>query len=224
MEKKKIFCIIPAYNESRYITEVINSLRGMVDEIVVVDDASSDNTVAKAIAAGAKVLQHVINRGQGAALLTGTKYALRQGADLIVHFDGDGQFLVADIPNMLAPLESGVADIVFGSRFLAKSLEMPWLKKRIIMPVARHINKLLWGINTTDPQSGFRAMTASAGKQILWEQDRMAHCSEILARAFAHKLRIKEVPITVIYHDFGQKLSGGFKIIKEMFLGYLIKI
>jgi len=219
----KIFCIIPAYNEEKTIGEVIRRAKPSVSEIVVVDDCSFDRTFEIARGEGVSVLRHIINRGQGAALQTGIDYALENGADILVHFDADGQFKPEEISEIIAPILAGEAEVVLGSRFLEKKSEIPKLKKHIIMPVARLVNEIFLGISLTDPQSGFRAFTSSAAGKIRIEQDRMAHCSEILSKIFEKKLRVKEVPISVIYHDFGQKLGGGIKIIKELFIGSLIK-
>ena len=219
----KIFCVIPAYNEEKNIGKVIDGLLPLGYELVVVDDYSEDLTYDAASKRGVMVLRHVVNRGQGAALQTGMDYALKNGAEVIVHFDADGQFLGEEIAQVIKPILENEADIVFGSRFLGKKSDMPFFKKNIIMPLARLINKIFLKVDLSDPQSGFRAMSRKAAEQIRIEQDRMAHCSEIMAKSFSSGLRIKEVPITVIYHDFGQKFSGGIKILKELFLGSLLK-
>jgi len=99
---------------------------------------------------------------------------------------------------------------------------MPAFKKKIIMPLARLVNRFFLNVRLTDPQSGFRAMSLSAAKKFTWHQDGMAHASEILFAVNQAKLRIKEVPIKVTYHDFGQRLSGGLKIIKDLLLSKLI--
>ena len=91
------------------------------------------------------------------------------------------------------------------------------------MPLEKLTNKVFLNINMTDPQSGFRAMSARAARRLDWRQDRMAHCSEILAEAAASGLKIKEVPITVIYRGFGQRMGSGIKILKELFIGALVK-
>jgi polyprenyl-phospho-N-acetylgalactosaminyl synthase len=218
----KIFCIIPALNEEKMIGEVVKKVKPLVDEVVLVDDGSRDQTRELAAAAGAVVLRHQINRGQGAALETGNQYALQNGAEIILHFDADGQFLAEDIPAVLAPLISGQAEMVFGSRFLEKKSELPWLKEKIFMPIARLVNLLLLGAVLTDPQSGFRAGTSAAWQQIRINQNGMAHCSEIIAKVFKNRLRVIEVPITVRYDEFGQKFSGGVRIVKDLLLAKLM--
>ncbi|MDO8592968.1 MAG: glycosyltransferase family 2 protein [bacterium] len=220
----KIFCVIPAYNEAENIVKVIEQVKPLVNEVVVVDDGSTDQTGALAEQAGAKVLRHIINCGQGAALRTGNEYSLINGAGIIVHFDADGQFSSRDIRQVIAPIINGSAQVVYGSRFLNKpgNLEMPFLKKRLLMPLARMANRVFYKINLTDPQSGFRAMSAFAAKKVCWGQDRMAHCSEIMIEVKKNNLSAAEVPITVIYRRFGQSFSGGLKIIRDLLLAKFI--
>jgi len=222
-ENDKIFCVIPAYNEGETVVKTARAVKQYVDEVVVVDDGSFIPLKKNDFASSrVTVLRHIVNRGQGAALRTGTRYALENGAGVIVHFDADGQFLPEEIKDIVAPIKEGSADAVFGSRFLEKRSRMPWFKEKVIIPLARLFNKVFLGVNLTDPQSGFRALSRSAARSINIRQDRMSHCSEILRKASVAGLRIKEVPITVIYNDFGQKFSGGIAIIKELFLGKLI--
>jgi glycosyltransferase involved in cell wall biosynthesis len=227
MNLEKIYCVIPAYNEEKTIKKVVSEIKPLVGRIVIVDDCSEDKTVAcgqddnKVI-----ILEHIINRGQGAALRTGTEYALREGAEIIIHFDADGQFLAGDLEKFIKIIGEERADIVFGSRFLDEERgdkNMPFLKKFLIMPLAKIVNKFFLGINLTDPQSGFRAFGRLAAEKIKWRQDRMAHCTEIMIEAKKSGLKIKEVPIKVVYHDFGQKFSGGIKILKDLIVGTLIK-
>lgn len=219
----KIACVIPAYNEEKNITKVINGLRPFVWKIIVVDDKSADKTKDLAEQAGAIVITHPINRGQGAALQTGNDYALDLGAEIIVHFDGDDQFLASEVNDMCRPIINNEADIVFGSRFLEKKAQLPFFKKIVIYPLAKFFNRCIMGIKLSDPQNGFRAMNRQAAEKIKIFNREMAHNSEIQSKAFAYKLRVREVPITVIYHHFGQKLSGGFKIIKDLFIYKLNK-
>lgn len=236
----KVFCVIPAFNEAKNIISVVNEVKPLVDRVVVVDDGSIDQTFNLVKASGATVLKHLINRGQGASLRTGTEYCLTNGADIIVHFDADGQFFSQDIAKIIEPIKSGKADVVYGSRFLpdpsalfkADSVaagelvqfktKMPFLKRYFIMPLAKAVNKIFFNINLTDPQSGFRAMSAQAARRLNWRQDRMAHCSEIMLAVKKNNFRVKEVPIRVIYHNFGQSFYGGLKILKDLFIAMLV--
>jgi len=213
---------MPAYNEAKSIAKVVNNLKAFVNEIIVVDDASIDNTADIAKQAGSLVIKHVINRGQGAALRTGTTLALERGADIIIHFDADDQFQATDIPNMLKPILEEKADAVLGSRFLGIDSNLPAIKKNVIMPLARLINHLFFNIRLSDPQSGFRVLSRKSALKLKIDNDGMAHCTEIIYKLFKNKDRIVEVPIKVIYHEYGQKFSGGLKIIKDLIIQKLI--
>ncbi|MCF7860079.1 glycosyltransferase family 2 protein [Patescibacteria group bacterium] len=213
----KIICVIPAWNEAKHIVRVIDKVKPLVNDVIVVDDHSTDNTSELAKNAGAFVLRHPINRGQGASLQTGSDQALKMGADIIVHFDADDQFAATEIPEVIAPLLKQEADVVFGSRFLGKKSNLPFSKKYLILPLGRLINHLL-GAHTSDPQSGFRAYTKEVAHSFRIENNEMAHCSEILIKLSQGKWRIKEVPITVTYHEYGQKFSGGLRILKDLFI------
>lgn len=220
----KLFCVVPAFNEEKNIKSIIDEVRPLVDVLVIVDDGSTDKTADLANRSGVVLLKHIINRGQGAALRTGTAYSLNNGADIIVHFDADGQFLSRDIEKITAPIKNGAAQVVFGSRFLNSqdSSGMPWLKKYFIMPLAKAANQVFFNLNLTDPQSGFRAMSAEAARRISWRQDRMAHCSEIMLAVKNHNFKVKEIPVKVIYHNFGQSFFGGLRILKELLFALLV--
>jgi polyprenyl-phospho-N-acetylgalactosaminyl synthase len=219
----KVVCVIPAWNEAKNIVKVINGVRSFADEVVVVDDCSQDDTATLAQMAGATVLRHPINRGQGAALQTGNDYALKNGADIIVHFDADDQFLAAEITDIIAPIIGEQADIVFGSRFLGKKANLPFVKKYLIMPLARFFNRFFLGVKLSDPQNGFRALNRKAAETINIANREMAHNSEIQAKVFKAKLRIAEVPVTVVYHHVGRNWSEAGKIMRDLLIHKIIK-
>jgi hypothetical protein len=131
--------------------------------------------------------------------------------------------MAAEIPEMIKPLQNGQADIVFGSRFLGNETNFPFTKKYLIYPLAHIFTRWVLGIKLSDPQNGFRALSRHAAEVIHIDNREMAHNSEIQAKAYETQLRIAEVPITVVYHDFGQKFSGGFKIAKDLLIHKLIK-
>jgi polyprenyl-phospho-N-acetylgalactosaminyl synthase len=221
----KTYCVIPAYNEEKNIEKVLKEVSREADHVIAVDDCSNDKT--ESIIKNCKLknlsyLKHAVNRGQGAALQTGNDYAIKNKADIIVHFDADGQFLAHEIKDLIKPIKENKADIVFGSRFLSKKSKIPFLKEKMILPLAKIINIIFIGKTLSDPQSGFRAMNKKAFKKIKIKNDRMAHCTEIIQKALNSDLRVKEVPITVIYKDFGQRFSGGVRIIKDLLISRLI--
>ncbi len=214
-----ICVVVPAKDEAKNIGRVI---RGLFEqgfkEILVVDDGSTDNTARVAMESGAKVLRHEINRGQGAALQTGDEYALGMGAEMVVHFDADGQFNPADVAPAVEFLKTNNLDAVFGSRFLDKRSRIPGLKKFIILPVSRWINYLFTGAKLTDAHNGFRILSRSALERISIKQDGMAHNSEIVSQIIKKKLRYAEYPVEVIYVEYGQGIVGGIKIIRDLII------
>lgn len=215
--------IVPAFNEETRIGSVVRSLFDHVDEVVVVDDASHDATASEAERAGATVLIHEINRGQGAALETGHVYAREHGATYVLHFDGDGQFDVEDIVPALQALQAGNADMLFGSRYLDTRSRLPFLKRYMIHPLARLVNRLFARVHLSDAHNGFRLMNRRALDAIVITQDRMAHATEIPALAMQHNLNIVEFPVKVVYHEYGQRFGGGFHILKDLLIGRFIK-
>ncbi len=212
--------VIPAYNEAARLPEVLRGLLAQgFNELVVVDDGSSDNTSQVAASAGATVLRHAINRGQGAALETGNEYCRRSGASVVVHFDADGQFNPADIAGAIQALNDNQVDVVLGSRFLDSRSQLPWSKRYILLPLSRLMERWLTGIRLSDSQNGFRVLSRRALEDITLTQDRMAHNSELIATLKKKQLSFVEHPVEVRYHRYGLGVVGGFKIISDWIWG-----
>lgn len=222
----KVIAVMPAYKEKTRIVAAILGVRPMVDQVVVVDDGSEDGTAEEARQTGATVVVHAINRGQGAALKTGTEAALKLGADIIVHIDSDGQQDPKAILALVAEIQNGRANVVFGSRFLGVDSEGMPVMRRAVLFLGKLFSQFVLGIprTMTDPQSGLRAMTARAAREIDFKQDRMAHCSEILRLVTRSDLRWSEVPVRVSYTEAtlakGNQTSDAFKIVWHLFLGF----
>lgn len=211
--------IVPAYNEEVRVGSVVRDLLPHVDRVVVVDDGSCDATGAVAESAGAYVLRHRINRGQGAALETGHEYARRVGATHVLHFDADGQFSATDIFKARQPLEHDTVDIVFGTRAHKDVHRMPWTKRYIIHPLARIVDRVFGGVRLSDAHNGFRLFNARALEVLRLSHRGMAHASEIPALVKKHELRYVEIPVSVIYHEYGQRMSGGIAVVRDLILG-----
>lgn len=219
-----IFVVLPAFNEEKKIGRVIRGLfEHGFENIIVVDDGSTDRTSIIAKQAGATVLQHAINRGQGAALQTGNEFALARGAHFIVHFDADGQFNPADIYTGLSRLKNEKVDIVFGSRFLDKRSKIPFFKKYFILPVSRLINNFFTGLKLTDVHNGFRIMRSTVAENLIITQDGMAHNSEIPRLIKDNHFSYAEHPVEVVYFEAGQGIGGGIKILWDLMMSKFSK-
>ena len=196
----RVVVTIPAYNEESRVALAVRDALAYGHTVVVIDDCSRDRTAEVAKEAGAIVLRHIINRGQGAALQTGMEYAGRVlNADIVVHFDADGQMKGEEIATLLEPIMRGEADVVLGSRFLGKTaIAMP-LWRRLALRLAVLFTMILSGIRVSDTHNGFRALSRKAVEDIRITLDRMAHASEILDLIKAKRLRFVERPVTITY-------------------------
>lgn len=153
----KCLAIIPAFNEEKSIADIVQETKHYVDQVVVVNDHSTDNTEKIARLHGAKVLCHSRNKGVGAAMKTGIAYAKKLKPDVVVTIDADEQHSPHDIPRLTQPIFSGEADLVLGSRFLCgQPLNMPRLKI-LGNKLFTFITSFLAGVKLTDTQTGFRA-------------------------------------------------------------------
>jgi len=217
--------IIPAYNEEKHIGEVVQGVKKYTENIIVIDDGSEDKTSEIAQKNGAKVYRHFINRGLGGALGTGISVALSEQADIIVTLDADGQHDPAEIPRIIKPIIDGKADVVIGSRFLVRQ-SMP-LFRRLGNPFLNFITFFLFGIWSTDSQSGMRAFSRKAAQSLEFYTDKMEVSSEILKEIKTHNFRLKEVPIKCIYTDYslskGQGLVVGLKTLIKLLILKLTK-
>ncbi|WP_234736131.1 glycosyltransferase family 2 protein [Tellurirhabdus bombi] len=220
MTNENIFVIIPAYNEGRVIRQTILSL-GYAYQIVVVDDASTDDTRSQLQDLPIYYLRHPINLGQGAALQTGMDFVYQMKGEIAVHFDADGQHNPADIPRFIQKLQEDPLDIVIGSRFLRNedTQRVPFLK-RFILKTATVINGLLTGLWLTDAHNGFRVMNRQALERLQLRENRMAHATEILAQVRLNELRLAELDTHVVYTDYsklkGQSWTNSFNILFDL--------
>lgn len=217
--QSSIWVIVAAYNEASVIGGVVADLVSHGHRVAVVDDGSTDATAAIAGAAGALVVPHPFNLGQGAALQTGIEFARRQDADIIITFDGDGQHRAGDAAALAAALDRSGADFALGSRFLAAPPAMP-ASRRLLLKAATWFTRLTTGLAITDTHNGLRAMTRRGASRIALRQNRMAHASEFLEAIARSRLRYVEVPVTIDYSAYslakGQRLSDSLSILVDL--------
>jgi len=221
----KTVAVIPAYNEANHIADIVQAVLPHVEEVVVIDDGSSDNTSERALAAGATVLTHVINCGAGAATQTGLSYAFDFGADYVITFDGDGQHDAADIPGIVSFAEKEQKDVIIGSRFLTKN-EIPrlriWGNK-----IANGITFFLSGISVSDSQSGFKVFSRHAISRINITANGFEFCTEIIRAIANENLSYAEYPIKVYYSEEsmakGQNFSTGIVTVFKLIVRSLMR-
>lgn len=213
--------VVAAYNEESTVGKVVKDLKKYNYKVVVIDDGSVDHTFTIAQEAGAVVVQHPFNLGQGAALQTGIDFSLRWGAHFVVTFDADGQHLASDVPVMLASLVDKNADIACGSRFLGTATNIPKIR-HLFLQMATLFTLFTSRLCMTDAHNGLRAMTRSCAMSIHFRQNRMAHASEIISEIVRHKFKFIEVPVTIRYSvdslQKGQSLSNSINIILDLII------
>lgn len=223
-KSSKVALVIPAYNESETIATVVKDLKDNLKKasidgtIVVVDDGSKDDTSQKAAKQGAKVIEHVLNSGSGAATATGLSYANQMGFDIAATLDADGQHKPKDVIKGIKLLQKGSTDLLVGSR-LIDSAGMS--KTKVLgnrgLSLFTH---LLFGVSVTDSQSGLRIFSKNALENLRWKTSGYEFCSEMLWRAKQQRLAIDEYPIDAVYTEYsqskGQSNWNGFNIIKSL--------
>jgi glycosyltransferase involved in cell wall biosynthesis len=224
--RRSIAVVIAAYNEGSAIGPVVQTALVHARWVIVVDDGSLDETQLVAHDAGAHVIRHPINLGQGAALQTGIDYALQLGAEYVVTFDADGQHAAEEIVPMVEHAIATDSEVVLGSRFLGHTVNMP-RSKAITLWLAVRFTRLTTSLKLTDTHNGFRALNRSAARRLRIRQNRMAHASEILEQIASLGLRYSEFPVTITYTAYsvakGQRVLNSVSIVKDQLMGRLAK-
>ena len=226
--KNDIYVVVPAYNESKTIRDVIEELKDRNLNIIIIDDGSHDETymIAKSSLynANGSIYKHVLNRGLGAALKTGIDAALANNADIIVTFDADGQHDPDDILNVCMPIIEGNADVVIGKRNFE---EMP-LSKKFGNQIMNSITRIFYGIRVNDSQSGLRAFSRYAAGFLDINSRGYGVSSEIIGEIKKHNLRLEEVEIKTIYTDYsmakGTNLNVGLKILFKLIIDVIKRV
>src|SRR6185437_11774559 len=194
-----VWIVVPAFNEAAVIGEVIADLRSVFDHVVCVDDGSSDGTGDIAARAGAHLVRHPINLGQGAAIQTGVEYARRQpGARVFATFDADGQHRVKDVAAMIERLNTGF-DVVIGTRFGGAVTSRPPLIKRIVLQTAARLSRRGRRLGLTDTNNGLRVFNKTVADGLNITMSGMSHATEFIMLIAENRWRVAEEPVEVLY-------------------------
>jgi len=214
--------IIPVYNEAKVAGETIRTVLKDFPFVVGVNDGSRDNTAQSIAEAGAVVVSHPKNMGQGAALQTGLEFALQYPSiKYFVTFDCDGQHDIKDVKRMLARLRQGDLDVVLGSRFLKTGTKVPWAKKQFLKAAIVFTNTFS-NIRLTDTHNGLRVFNRPFAEQLNISMPGMAHASEIIDKIGRGGWRYEELPVTIHYTDYsrgkGQSMLNSVNIVMDLLL------
>lgn len=210
MPTQNTIALIPAYNEQATIADVIQKTKPFVDKILVINDGSTDATKQVSIQAGAEVIDNIVNRGLGQTMKRGYEEALRQGADIVVQLDADGQYLAKEIPLLIQPILENEADLVLGSRLENIQYKMPTFKK-IGNKAFSSVLRMLTGADVADGQTGFRAMRQEVLETTM-PNNKYTYTQEMIIKAAKEGWRIKSVPIT-----FVERAAGDSRLISHPF-------
>ena len=221
-DKLSTYVILPAYNEATRIQPVIEEIAKKGYKMIIVNDGSSDNTLEVIKASQRKypknifIYSHIINRGVGMAMQTGFEAVLKYNPKYIVNMDSDGQHSVDDLDNVLEPLITGRAQAVIGVRPLK---DMP-LSRNFANAIMNLLTRIFYGVNVSDSQTGFRAITAEALKKISINARGYLISSEFIREVNDNNIPFEEVPIKTIYtpetQAKGTNVTEAFKILVQM--------
>jgi|SRR5690349_3075194 len=217
MSYHDVWIVIPAFNEASIIGDVISDVRSVFPHVVCVDDGSRDDTAERALLAGAHVVQHPVNLGQGAAIQTGVEYARsRPGAQVLATFDADGQHQVKDVVRMIDRLGTGDVDVVIGTRFAGVVTHTPPLK-RIVLRAAAFLSPQSRALGLTDAHNGLRVFNKKVADELNLTMSGMSHAGEFISLAYENRWRVAEEPVEILYTDYskskGQPLLNGVNIV-----------
>lgn len=195
--------VVPAHNEATRVAEVVTGLRQHFGQIVVIDDGSQDDTGEVARRAGARVVRHVINLGQGAALQTGFDFVRSHAATMAVTFDADGQHDPQAAAAMVDQARDTGVDVVLGSRFLGHAQWVPPVR-RMVLRAAIAYTRLSTRMAVTDTHNGLRVLGRRFIDVVELRDPGMGHASEILDIIASNRLTWSEYPTEIHYDDYSR--------------------
>jgi glycosyltransferase involved in cell wall biosynthesis len=198
-DRPSIAAVIPAYLEEKHIGDVVRRTRQQLDDVLVVDDGSDDQTAARAREAGAEVIVHPQNRGKGESIKTGLRHWLDRQFDYVIILDADGQHLPEEIDRFVNAASTLDAQLFIGTRMNDLS-GMPLLRRIVNRYMSKRISRVC-GQKIPDTQCGFRMLHRQLVPDVLGGADRFDYETEMLIFASRKGYRIESVPISTVYSD-----------------------
>lgn len=206
----KTLLAIPVYNEQRYVQGVLDEVRRFTQNILVIDDGSTDNTPLMLARQPVEVIRHSRNRGYGRSLIDAFRWAQCYSFDWLITMDCDQQHEPASLPDFYAAINHDVADVISGSRYLGSEVcgaPPPADRRTINASLTGRMNKYL-GLKITDTFCGYKAYRVSAIKKLRLDEEGYAFPLQFWVQAAAHDLHVIEVPIRLIYNDTERSFGG----------------
>tara|TARA_Y100001968_G_scaffold284536_1_gene283929 strand:+ start:603 stop:1280 length:678 start_codon:yes stop_codon:yes gene_type:complete len=220
MKFKNIYILVPAFNESKVIRKTLEELLLEFCNVVVVNDGSTDNFNESTEGLNITVLNHEINLGVGAAVQTGFEYVCKKpSAHAVITFDADGQHSVHDAVSIAEEINKSSEGIIFGSRFIEHHNNIPFIKRIVLMIIAK-ITTFVTGVNLTDAHNGLKAYKVNAIKELELKFSGYSYESELIKEVSLKNISYKEISTDVKYTNYsiskGQKLSDGLLILEDL--------
>ncbi len=201
---------IPVYNEQKYVCSVLANVLEYADDVLVIDDGSSDQTPSLLAKFPVEVIRHARNRGYGKALQDALTWATVNDYDWIITMDCDEQHEPQAIPEFLNAARENTHDVISGSRYFndpPASAAPPADRRFINEQITQELNDRL-GLRITDAFCGFKAYRTEAVRDLLISEDGYAMPMQFWVRAVAHGLRVLEIPVSLIYNDMNRSFGG----------------
>lgn len=215
----KVLVIIPAYNEEENLGFLLKEMEKYTFDVVVVNDCSVDKTVNVCVEHGVKYIDLANNLGIGGAVQTGYQFAANHNYDIAIQIDGDGQHDPYYISELIKPIFENRADLVIGSRYLAKEGFQSSTMRRIGIKHFSHLIRMLFRTKITDPTSGFRACNKSVIRFFAKQYPADYPEPETIVTLLRNKLRVIEIPVIMNSREYGISSINKFKAIY-----YMIKV
>lgn len=214
----RVFVVIPTYNESKTIGYIVKNLKGKGFRVVIVDDGSRDHTIIDANKYGAELIVYSKNSGKGKCIREGLEYALKEGCDVVVTMDGDGQHDFSEIDKFLDEYKRSGADLILGNR-MKDPKKMPFIR-RCANIFTSFVISLIFGKRIDDSQCGYRLLSRNAIEKMSLKTAKYEIESEMLLEAKRHGLKISSVDINSIYQDESSQINPFFDTLR--FIRFII--